>query len=629
MATLFTLPFADVGQGIVPSDGAKLYFYAFGTSTPKDTYTTSALSTPNSNPVEADADGLFPAIWLSGMYSATLKDKNGVQIWSAPEVNEDTAYSIQYIPPQTGGVSRTVNSKLSDLVSVKDFGATGNGSTDDSAALQLAIDSGASLYFPEGSYKCANLTQSTTGQRFYALGNVKIIKNANGPILTASGSYLEFNGLSFYGGDSSATTYTGNNLTVTGNHPVFINCSSQWAVGRALLATGAHVQIIGTNGIYQTTDATATGYDIEIGVSGTVTLYHQLYGIYTSQSTGGIKFIDAGSQSIVGGQIGKLYIAKGTGPAGSNGGMVTNTRITGNVTVELSSANFTGVQFSSSATTITLAAGTSGCSIDASNSTAFAYVNNGNANNLIQRKTSAGGVVGWTYGDSTWVGETTVDSSGNYTFGGSIQIPNAASFKALDSTASLISMLNLSAGDDIIIGANNGANYCAVNSGSVGVFLGVGGSSIIQCKSTTLMPVADGTINLGAVANRYATVYATTGAINTSDARSKQQISSLSECERAAAVDLKSALRKYKLNDAVDKKSDAARIHMGIIAQDVVDIFSKHGLDAHQYALLCYDKWESSPAIMNGDDIISAAVEAGDRYGIRYDELLAFIISAM
>lgn len=153
MATLFTLPFADVGQGIVPSDGAKLYFYAFGTSTPKDTYTTSALSTANSNPVEADADGLFPAIWLSGMYSATLKDKNGVQIWYAPEVLEDTAYSIEYVPPQTGGIVRTVNSKLSDFVSVKDFGAVGDGVADDTDSINAALLSGASsVYFPAGTY---------------------------------------------------------------------------------------------------------------------------------------------------------------------------------------------------------------------------------------------------------------------------------------------------------------------------------------------------------------------------------------------------------------------------------------------------------------------------------------------
>ena len=92
-------------------------------------------------------------------------------------------------------------------------------------------------------------------------------------------------------------------------------------ISRALKATGSHVQILGTCGSYTTTDATASGYDIEIGVSGTATLYHQLTGVYTSQATGGILFIDTGSHVINGGQFGKLTIQAGTTPAGVNGGI--------------------------------------------------------------------------------------------------------------------------------------------------------------------------------------------------------------------------------------------------------------------------------------------------------------------
>lgn len=54
----------------------------------------------------------------------------------------------------TGAVTRTVASKLNDTVSVKDFGATGNNSTDDTAAIQAAINSGAYVInFPAGIYK--------------------------------------------------------------------------------------------------------------------------------------------------------------------------------------------------------------------------------------------------------------------------------------------------------------------------------------------------------------------------------------------------------------------------------------------------------------------------------------------
>ena len=52
----------------------------------------------------------------------------------------------------TGAVNRTINLKLSDMVSVKDFGATGNGTTDDTAAIQAAWNSGLPIYHPAGNY---------------------------------------------------------------------------------------------------------------------------------------------------------------------------------------------------------------------------------------------------------------------------------------------------------------------------------------------------------------------------------------------------------------------------------------------------------------------------------------------
>jgi hypothetical protein len=57
----------------------------------------------------------------------------------------------------TGAIQRTVENKLKDTVSVKDFGAVGNGVADDTAAIQAAINaalsSKASLYVPTGNYK--------------------------------------------------------------------------------------------------------------------------------------------------------------------------------------------------------------------------------------------------------------------------------------------------------------------------------------------------------------------------------------------------------------------------------------------------------------------------------------------
>lgn len=79
MASRFIVPVADVGSGIKPSSGAKLFFFESGTSTPKDTYTTASADTANSNPVIADSTGVFPDIFITGTYKVTLTDKNDVQ----------------------------------------------------------------------------------------------------------------------------------------------------------------------------------------------------------------------------------------------------------------------------------------------------------------------------------------------------------------------------------------------------------------------------------------------------------------------------------------------------------------------------------------------------------------------
>lgn len=54
----------------------------------------------------------------------------------------------------TGAVVRTVQNKLRDVISVKDFGAIGNGIANDAIALQAALTAGAgrAVYFPGGTY---------------------------------------------------------------------------------------------------------------------------------------------------------------------------------------------------------------------------------------------------------------------------------------------------------------------------------------------------------------------------------------------------------------------------------------------------------------------------------------------
>jgi hypothetical protein len=66
--------------------------------------------------------------------------------------------------------------------------------------------------------------------------------------------------------------------------------------------------------------------------------------------------------------------------------------------------------------------------------------------------------------------------------------------------------------------------------------------------------------------------------------------------------------------DAVAKKGDEARSHIGLTVQRAIEIMQSHGLDPFAYGFICYDEWTADESR-----------EAGDRYGFRPDELLLFI----
>lgn len=303
----------------------------------------------------------------------------------APLALSSGATLIGTITSFAGGVLRTLAAWIGDRrVSVKAFGAVGNGIADDTTAINLAFASGAtSLLFPPGIYAANNLVCATNNVKIYGEGEAYIQKNASGDLLTLTGNSPYVEGLRLYG-DDPTPTFTGGGFVSTKSQATYVFCSAQWMAGAALRHTSDRLQIIGTapGGVWQTT--TGAGFDIDVGVSGTATLYHYLENVQTSQATGGIRLTDTGSHSIVGGQFGKLSILSGTSPAGVNGGTTIGARILGDVTINLSNAGFTGNTFG--VITLTCGAGTSGIRVDRSNEYAngFTAVNNGNTNNFIE-----------------------------------------------------------------------------------------------------------------------------------------------------------------------------------------------------------------------------------------------------
>lgn len=110
-------------------------------------------------------------VYIDGVnFSILVQDSKGTMVYNFPEgtgISPD-ACGVTYSPPFTGAVPYTVCEKLEQYVSVKDFGAVGDGVTDDTAAIQAAFDSGQSyILIPDGDYVIDNsidpLTLSNSG----------------------------------------------------------------------------------------------------------------------------------------------------------------------------------------------------------------------------------------------------------------------------------------------------------------------------------------------------------------------------------------------------------------------------------------------------------------------------------
>lgn len=169
-----------------------------------------------------------------------------------------------------------------------------------------------------------------------------------------------------------------------------------------------------------------------------------------------------------------------------------------------------------------------------------------------------------------------------------------------------------------------------------------------------LVPRTDNSHSAGTAANRLSQIYAGSATINTSDVEEKVIRGALSEVELAVAKEIAATVVVYQFKDSVaEKGSDKARLHVGYGAQTVFDIFTRHGLDPHAYGICCWDQWdadpgrpevaavEAEPEELDADGrVVKPAVPAmplipaiparaaGSRYGLRYDELNAFVAAA-
>jgi hypothetical protein len=396
MAVNFS-PFAGAGNQFFdnsgnPLAGGLIYTYDAGTTNPAATYTSNTGLTANSNPIVLDSAGRATnEIWLTegASYKFVLKTALDTTLGTydnVPGVNDFSSLTasggaaligatdgagganwttvqgfinriissagsayVGFLQAGANAIVRTVQSKLRDVVYATDFGADPSGVSDSTNAIANATATGKTVVFSSGTYKANNLTISTLLQQWVGLGTVLIQKNANGPLLTISGAAVTISNIQFRG-DAATPLLTGDNVVITSNSVSLVSCGSRWAYGRAVKCTGSQLNIDGSNDIYQTADATATGYDIEVGDGINTAYYAKIFGINSTQNTGGILLRCPGVAAIVGCQFGKLNIDPGASPAGMHGPLVSSCRINGAVTIGVSASMFATTSCSANVT---------------------------------------------------------------------------------------------------------------------------------------------------------------------------------------------------------------------------------------------------------------------------------------
>lgn len=666
--------FTDSG---VPLTGGLVYTYAAGTTTPQATYTTSAGNVAHTNPIVLNSAGRVASggeIWLTDAvsYKFVLQTSAAVTIATYDNVtgNSSGVYAafaassgsslVGFIQSDTGAVATTVQAKLRESVSVMDFGAVGNGVADDTTAIQAAIVTGKNVYFPKGIYRCNSIVFTT---RVNVIGE-SMSQTIIVPI--QSGSNICWD-LQLGSGSAATRDSTIENLTFWRNYP---SIPSAYGTGTSVKLSRPAFQLRNVKFIGD-----------EFGVHGAANHY---YSVYDNVQFNYSKHLVTASQNNACSY--KDCIFSGFNISNAISVNFYNSDCSGNMDlgdnqyrlIDPTNVTFQGLymEFLDTAvagpyTMMSLEGPAYSANNNLSVSIIGAYLRGAgvakissiilsdNVNLVLETgyalaatqvvKTANNGYVdlrhiarGPTIVSTDAASRVNITNRTQRTFGPNTEpVTNAVNGTAYNSGN--IQIFSTGAGTTDILGQTSKnatvgetRHYGLYSGSTLAAHIGVLSNTGLYTQAIGTVnrlltasygaglsdeffkPTTDNNVNLGAPSERWAVVYAGTGTINTSDEREKQDIAQLDEAEKQVAITIKGLVKKFRFKDAVAIKGDAARIHIGVIAQEVMAAFTAQGLDPMRYGIVCYDEWEAT------EDR-----PAGSRYGIRYEELFAFVLTTI
>jgi len=705
-----------------PLSGGKIYTYAAGTTTPNPTYTTNSDSSLHTNPIVLDAAGRVPSggeIWLQlGVgYKFVVKTSAEVLIAtydnipsSAQPPAANDADSIMYeqgytvtagsfvvgkiyriasvgttnftligavnntvgthfiatgvgTGTGTAQLSQTVETKLQEFISVKDFGAVGDGVVDDIAAINAAIAYAKAttnvkgIYFPTGNYRITNSIDArgnfNNGLELWGF-RTTITSTGNFPALRLNGRVPDtppevrmkayVHGFVFDGPGKANTSSVG--IDVQRGANVVVKDCQMYGYYRGLYCFGnlisnyenlyisrcftgieaapdgiefapndlhfTNCQVVDNDRILRAINfpngaMTFIGCELEgNNLSGNV-----------SDGVRVIEFFNAGKVTLQGchleanpGQY-NIYFDSSSGnhlniigceiiPGDDCGNALFMANATGNPNLFVAGSRITNNDTGLGQKQIFLSTGAKALIVGPFNGNLSGDV----SNTVLIRdgRIGTGGVI------PSFAAIRAAGSSG-------ISYDALGIYRFIDSSENRLGYLapnaiRKDANTEYTIGANNAADI-----------------SLRRLGTDTFEPARDNSYNLGTGGLRWKEIFAANGTINTSDKREKQVKTDGIDPAVLRAWG-KVDFTQFKWKQAIEEKGESARWHFGVIAQKVKEAFESEGLDAFAYGLLCYNEWDDfyedeldENGVPTGNTVLR--IKAGSRYGIRYEEALA------
>jgi len=684
-----------------PLDAGFLYFGVADQNpetNPITVYFDNALTQPAAQPIRTingypSRNGSPAAIYTDQYFSVTVRNKKNELVIYAPSgygVTPGTSASftdqITYNEGSVDAIDRVLTSRLQDYVSAKDFGAIGDGVTDDTVALQAALNaaSGQSLFIPEGEYIVSETLYIPAGTRIFGAGKydwwdqqdygTRIITSGSGnpqrwtdidgtdpaddtPLFVAVGNGVYVDNITLLTGEAGAPAWS---------MGLFFPCVKQCGFSR-FQAFGFTDGCVYLDATWSNLNTTLKSLHPQIEPStGMTEFFGQDFHLRPDTNGFGIKIQGTTRDPDAFSTPNFVWGWGGASDTVFLKGRVSNISIDGavqNAAKALQGIRFVQVDIRSGVLTDMLyidrgnrieffggygeAAASSTARVSFTTRTGSVlfvggrYIRNSvffdGVDQSFPLKPDAGRNLSGRLSFLDYEGDF-MNAAGVW---GSVIAPHADGGGSLGSSSNNFGgvrarllrndtgTLNLRGQTGVSVSVVNADNRILVDGTETAVF--PNGSDVrfrvqntaVICGQTT-RPTVDNLYDLGASSFRWAQVRAANGTINTSDAREKQDILELDETERRVAIAVKGLIRKYRWKDAIEKKGDDARWHFGVMAQDVIAAFEAEGLDAMRYGVVCYDEWKDE--IGPEGDVVTPA---GNRYGVRYNELFAFVLGAL